>query len=101
MLKLSKHNELNPFDNYSTLQHIDNIRINKLLSKINNRTCLLADSNNTYIIHPSSKQVNKIQCSIFYNNIPMSDMTRDNYKQIIKDIPFNSIKIIKILEVTQ
>lgn len=97
MLKISNCKQLNPFDHLYIIEKIDDNKINKILKVINNHTAKLQDGTNTYIIHPCTKQANKIQCSIFYKNEPFSDLVRDDYKSILKDLPFSSLKIMEVV----
>lgn len=97
MIKISNCKELNPFDHYDILEKIDNKQICKLLNEINNKTVKLQGHTNTYIIHPSTKEADKIQCSIFYNDEPISDFVRDDYKSIIKELPFINLKIMEVI----
>lgn len=95
MLKVTNCKELNPFDHCNIIEHIENKRINNLLNLINNKTVKLTYKHNNkqyVIIHKCTKEnnINKIQCSYFKNDIAISDIVRDTYRDIIEYInPLN------------
>ena len=94
------NNELNPFDHMNILDHIDNIQINSALQTINNKTSkLIQISNPEYfvIIHKSTKEINKIQCSYFKNSTPLSDITRNTYKEILQYINILNYNIMEVI----
>ncbi|EKS4345212.1 hypothetical protein QB607_003216 [Clostridium botulinum] len=74
--------------------------INNLLNKINNKTALLQCKNNKdyyYIIHKSTKENKKIQCSYFKNNLAISDFIRNSYKDILKELNINNLKLKEVI----
>jgi len=94
------NNELNPFDHMNILDHIDNIQINSALQTINNKTSkLIQISNPEYfvIIHKSTKEINKIQCSYFKNSTALSDITRSTYKEILQYINILNYNIMEVI----
>jgi len=104
MLKVTNCKELNPFDHCNIIEHIENKRITSLLNLINNKTVKLTYKHNInkyVIIHRCTKEnsINKIQCSYFINNEPISDIVRDTYRDIIEYInPLNfNIKNMEVI----
>jgi hypothetical protein len=102
--KLSGKNIFTAFD---LIQKIDTMRINSLINKYNNTNAIQLQStiNPVYImiIHNSTKKSGYYQASFFkiINNdiIPMSDISRPDFKSLISEIyhNYNHYKIKEVI----
>lgn len=96
------YKKLDVFDDYNIYNILDNIKIKSLYNKINNKTALFVSTlnNNCYaIIHRSTKS-NMFQLSFFKNDIAISDIIRNSYYEIIKEIitNYNNYKLKEVIK---
>jgi hypothetical protein len=87
MFTLTKNHYLCRLTPYLIIGNIQKAKLRKQI--ITGNTYKLVNpsfENKFYIVHPSAKCPNKLQATFFYNDVPWSDIIRDNMEQIIDEM---------------
>ena len=99
MLKLKECRELNWFEHYEILDHLENKQVNNILAGVKGNTIQLVNNKNNRlycIIHKSTKKDNIYQISFFDGFGAYADEEMKDIKEGIKRL-YKSYSVVEVL----
>ena len=96
---MSKWLTVNPFKNPEEFRKLRSERKQYIITQLAANTAFEAETQNnqTFIFHPSSKNLNYFQLTYFYKGEPCSDIQRATLEEIAEELIHSDFKILEVV----